>query len=388
LQPIVVRPSGARYTLVAGAHRLKAKKQLGHTNIAAVILDGLDADAALLAEIDENLMRADLSPAERALHVGRRKELYEKLHPETKHGGDRKSDSSRQGGRLDAARFTKDAAKKTGRSERSFQREAERAAQIVGLADVVGTSLDQGDEPDTLAKLPEPVQRDLIARAQSGENVTAKHVAQKLRRDEREQGLAEATEAASQTLGQKLYGVLYADPPWSFKVYNADSGQQRAADAHYPCMETAEIAALPVPAADNCVLFLWSTAPYLPEALQVMAAWGFEYRTHLIWKKDKIGLGYWVRNQHELLLIGVRGDVPAPAHADRFPSVVEAPRQAHSVKPDVVAEMIERMFSNMPRLEMFARKARPGWDVWGNEAPMADVAPSNDLPAADREVRP
>jgi len=97
LQPIVIRPrrqrkdSGKSYRLVAGWHRWEAVRQLGHDRIAATILDGLDADAALLAEIDENLIRADLTPAGRASHVGRRKELYEKLHPEAKHGGDRKS---------------------------------------------------------------------------------------------------------------------------------------------------------------------------------------------------------------------------------------------------------------------------------------------------------
>lgn len=161
--------------------------------------------------------------------------------------------------------------------------------------------------------------------------------------------------------------MILADPPWSFKVYNADSGLDQAAESHYPGMETAAIAALAVPAADNCVLFLRSTAPHLPEALEVMRAWGFEYRTNVVWKKDRTGLGYWFRNQHEHLLVGVRGDVPAPAPTQRCSSVIEAPRTRHSVKPDAAAGIIERMFPEMPKLEMFARVVRPGWDVWGNE---------------------
>jgi N6-adenosine-specific RNA methylase IME4 len=84
-------------------------------------------------------------------------------------------------------------------------------------------------------------------------------------------------------------------------------------------------------------------------------------------------LGYWLRNQHELL-IGVRGDVPPPAPQDKFSSVVEAPRTKQSVKPDAVAQMIENMFPTLQRLEMFARTTRPGWDVWGNEAPQAEAA--------------
>lgn len=91
------------------------------------------------------------------------------------------------------------------------------------------------------------------------------------------------------------------------------------------------------------------------------AAWNFSYRTHFVWEKDKIGLGYWVRNQHGLLLIGVKGDVPAPAQVDRFSSVIKTPLRTHSAKPDIAAEMIVRM----PRLEMFARNCR------GNEAPPA-----------------
>jgi N6-adenosine-specific RNA methylase IME4 len=270
--------------------------------------------------------------------------------------------------------FAESTAQATGKSTRTIQREVERAAKIAALADIPGTTLDTPDELDALSKLPAPVQAALITRAKGGEKVTAKPVAKQIRRDERERDLAAATKAASQTLGSKVYGVIYGDPPWSFEVYEADSGMQRAAENHYPCMDTAAIAALRIPAADDCVLFLWTTTPHLPEALEVMQAWGFDYRTNLVWKKDKIGLGYWFRNQHELLLVGVRGDVPAPSPEMRVSSVTEAPRTTHSAKPDAVAAMIERMFPNMPRLEMFARKARPGWDSHGNElAPAADT---------------
>jgi len=180
LQPIVVRPrrpqkGGGRFRLVAGRHRVEAVRKLGHERIAATILDGLDADAALLAEIDENLVRADLTPAERAAHVGRRKELYEKLHPEAKHGGDRKSAkrSSRQVGEANQ-RFTKDMAEKTGQSERKVQRDVTRAKKVAVLPDIVGTSLDQGQELDALAKLPPDEQRELAEQAKSGEEVSAK----------------------------------------------------------------------------------------------------------------------------------------------------------------------------------------------------------------------
>jgi ParB family transcriptional regulator, chromosome partitioning protein len=204
LQPITVRPRGAtNYWLVYGHHRLEAVRQCGHTHILAFVREGLKADEALLAEIDENLVRADLSPAERALHLHERKRLYEKLHPETKRGATGKGRAkSRQNG--ESIRFSKDAAQKTGRSERTIQREAERAAKISNLVDVIGTALDSPDELDVLAKLPDHTQRDLIARAKAGEKLNVRHVVRKLSRAERERELAQATEAASRALGQKV----------------------------------------------------------------------------------------------------------------------------------------------------------------------------------------
>ena len=98
-------------------------------------------------------------------------------------------------------------------------------------------------------------------------------------------------------------------------------------------------------------------------------AWGFGYRSAITWLKDKIGTGYWVRGQCEHLLIGTRGDVPAPAPGEQPPAIIEAPRGRHSEKPAIFADEIARLFPNVPKLEMFAREARPGWDVWGNEVP-------------------
>jgi ParB/RepB/Spo0J family partition protein len=176
LQPVVVRPrkGSGRYWLVSGWHRFEAVRKLGHDRMAAAILDGLDADAVLLAEIDENLIRADLTPAERAAHVGRRKELYEKLHPEAKHGAvGRGRKKSGQVGHSNE-RFTKDVAKKTGQSERKVRRDATRAKKVVVLPDIIGTSLDQGEELDALAKLSADEQRKLAEQAKGGENVSAK----------------------------------------------------------------------------------------------------------------------------------------------------------------------------------------------------------------------
>jgi N6-adenosine-specific RNA methylase IME4 len=178
---------------------------------------------------------------------------------------------------------------------------------------------------------------------------------------------APTTHATAQLESMPPYRVIYADPPWRFEPYSRETGMDRAADNS--TMSLGEIKAIRVPAAPASVLFLWATQPMLPQALDVMQAWGFSYRSHWIWEKDRIGLGYWSRNVHELLLIGTRGDVPAPLPGAQLESIIQAPRGVHSEKPEVFARIIEQMFPSMPKLEMFARGQRPGWDVWGNESP-------------------
>ena len=196
---------------------------------------------------------------------------------------------------------------------------------------------------------------------------TASTEDKKAKRAEREQELAERTAAAAKTLNRKIYGVILADP-WRWEPYSRETGMDRSADNHYQTMDLTAIKALKVPAADDCALFLWATIPMLPQALEVMAAWGFTYKSQFVWVKDKIGPGYWAREQHELLLIGTRGNIPAPAPGEQYLSVISAPRARHSEKPPVVYDMIEGMFPTLPRLEMFARGAALGWDVFGNEA--------------------
>lgn len=197
---------------------------------------------------------------------------------------------------------------------------------------------------------------------------------QQIRRAQREEELAGKIAQSTYNIGHQLYGVLYADPPWRLEPYSRETGLNRAADNHYPTMTREAMLDMEVmrtaPAKD-CVLFLWATVPMLQEALEWMAHYGFEYRSHCVWIKDHAGTGYWFRNQHELLLVGVRGDVPAPAPGTQFASVIRAPVGEHSSKPAAFAEMIEELFPHLPALELFARGPRLGWDVWGNEAEAA-----------------
>jgi N6-adenosine-specific RNA methylase IME4 len=117
------------------------------------------------------------------------------------------------------------------------------------------------------------------------------------------------------------------------------------------------------------VLFLWATNRHLDDALAVMKAWGFIYRSNYVWRKPTAGLGYWNRSVHETLLIGTRGHPPCPAPGTQWESVIDAPRgELHSAKPEVVLRMIEQYFPSVPKIELNARKRRAGWDAWGLEA--------------------
>jgi N6-adenosine-specific RNA methylase IME4 len=362
--------------LVSGAHRLAAAKAIGWETIPCVVAPSDDADMRALIEIDENLQRSDLTAAERAMHVSKRKEIYERLHPETRNGENQHTRVRKVC--EPSGRFTEETAARTGKSERSIQLDAMRAAAIPQIAETIGTCLDIGEELDALAKLPHKRQAEIIAKAKSEpktkskrkRTVSAKGEAKKMQRDKRERELADSTERASKAVGSKLYGVIYADPPWKFETFS-HRGMDRSADNHYPTMTVEEIANLRIPAAEDCVLFLWATAPMVPQAINVLHAWGFEYRSCCVWVKDRPGTGYWFRNQHELLLVGVKGSIPAPAPGTQYSSVITAPVGEHSEKPACFAEMIEELFPNTPALEMFARAPRLGWDVWGNQADAA-----------------
>jgi N6-adenosine-specific RNA methylase IME4/ParB-like chromosome segregation protein Spo0J len=223
-----------------------------------------------------------------------------------------------------------------------------------------------------IATQPIEEQREIVARGEreilrAAQEIRAKKA--EVRRAERIERLVATCNQSAPLPSDRRYAVLYADPPWHFEVYNEESGVERAAGNHYSTMSLDEICALPVLdlATDAAVLFMWTTAPHLQESFQVLAAWGFEYKTNIVWVKDKIGLGYFVRNQHELLLVATRGDMPSPSPANRPPSVISAPRREHSRKPDEAYALIEAMYPTLPRVELFARQARPGWDVWGNE---------------------
>lgn len=163
------------------------------------------------------------------------------------------------------------------------------------------------------------------------------------------------------------YQTILADPPWDIQQRG-----ERGANQHYPLMTLDKICALRIDrlAADNAHLWLWTTNAAVPAAHQVIEAWGFRYVSVLTWVKPRLGLGNYLRNASEQLLFAVRGKAPILYRSQ--PTWLFAPVQEHSHKPEEVYGVIERC-SPGPYLELFARRPRPGWDVWGNEVD-CDVA--------------
>ena len=167
------------------------------------------------------------------------------------------------------------------------------------------------------------------------------------------------------------YDIIYADPPWAYRNKKTGGSMVSGAEAKYPTMSVDEISALPIKdiASKNSVLFMWATVPLMPEAFQVMKAWGYKYKTMITWRKImSLGMGYWFRGQCEHLLLGVRGQVKAFRLQE--PNFIQAKVLAHSEKPEEFRQLIERATSKMRSrnaVELFARRRVTGWDVFGNQ---------------------
>jgi N6-adenosine-specific RNA methylase IME4 len=172
----------------------------------------------------------------------------------------------------------------------------------------------------------------------------------------------------------KKYNIIYADPPWNYN--DKMSGHSFSLEHEYETMPLEWIKSLDVAklAEKDCILFLWAVSPQLPEAIEVMQAWGFTYKTvAFCWskvtknKKPVSNLGKWTMGNVELCLLGVRGK-PNKFRVDKsVKQLVVAERTVHSKKPDEVRERITQGFGDLPRIELFARQHVDGWDCWGDE---------------------
>ncbi len=188
------------------------------------------------------------------------------------------------------------------------------------------------------------------------------------------------------------YQIIYTDPPWKYRVYDESDAAHGAATSHYPTMSLDELKALPIQkiADKNCALFMWVTPPLLPEGIELMQAWGFRYVTKAFnWVKLNgsgtlwMGLGHYTRGNSEDCLLGIKGSLPrADAGVAQvvldydLPETITTYRVEHSKKPDETRDRIVRLFGDLPRVELFSRQKRQGWDVLGNGIDGRDIRES------------
>jgi N6-adenosine-specific RNA methylase IME4 len=214
---------------------------------------------------------------------------------------------------------------------------------------------------DKIEKIAKESTPEIIQSIRDGD-LTINKAYKEMKREEKREQIKE--QFVEPKIPNGLFDVIYADPPWKYEFAESSN---REIENQYPTMELKEIMDLDIPSADDCVLLLWATSPKLEEAMQILNAWGFTYRTCAVWDKEIIGMGYWFRQQHEILLLGIKGNPKCPDTKNRESSVFHEKRGRHSKKPSYYYEMIESMFPDKRYIEYFARNEREGWSSYGNE---------------------
>jgi N6-adenosine-specific RNA methylase IME4 len=345
----------------------------GRNRYRACLAAGVDPTFTLFREddpvafvISANLRRRHLDESQRAIVAAKLATLG--------HGGDRSKSPIGDLKQADAAALLN-----------VGKRSVERAREVLdhGDTELVG-AVERGDVSVSAAadvsELPKEQQRELVARGEKEILEAAKAIRtekSKERYAARIDRIAKISVGNTALTSDRRYPVILADPPWDYRVFNEKSGSARAAANHYPTMKLDEIWKLPVGdiAAEDAILFMWTTAPNLEDSFTVLEAWGFEYKTHAVWVKHAQGLGFFLRGQHEILVIATRGDIPCPLPENRPSSVIDARRREHSRKPDEAYALIEGMYPDLPKIELFARQKRGGWQAWGNQAVDVDDIP-------------
>jgi N6-adenosine-specific RNA methylase IME4 len=247
---------------------------------------------------------------------------------------------------------------------------SEEQKPIVAIKEVAKVANVSHDTIAKVKKIQSTATQEVKDKLKSGEvsiNQAYKDIKKVEARVERVNKIVEISQGNQTLEGIGKFPVIYADPPWRYEFAETEN---REIENHYPTMTIDDICAMDISeiSTDDSVLFMWATSPKLEEALRVINAWGFTYVTCAIWDKEKIGMGYYFRQQHELLLVAKKGNIPAPIPAARVKSVLSYKRGEHSSKPEEFYSIIEDMYPEYKKLELFCRTPRDGWSVWGNQS--------------------
>lgn len=337
--------------IIDGRHRWRACEELG---VECPVREYEGADLVAFV-VSLNLRRRHLDESQRAMVAASLANLGEGRHSAT--------------ASIEAVSQA-NAAQMLNVSRSAVQRAAAvREAGVPELVSAVQDGLVSVSAAADVATLAPEDQSEVVARGEREILLAAKEIRARKADDRRAERVAKIVEISkgNGVMAQGSYPVIYCDPPWRYDHIETES---RAIENQYPTMSIDEIKGMALGdiAADDCVLFMWATSPKLAEAMEVLTAWGFVYRTCAVWDKQVIGMGYYFRQQHELLLVATKGNPVTPSPANRPSSVVSVKRGEHSRKPDEFYTLIENMYPEFAKVELFARGSRAGWSAWGNQA--------------------
>jgi len=306
--------------ILDGRNRFKATSELG----IKPNLSEYEGDNPLQFVMSTNLRRRHLTDSQKAV-VGRRYVKYYSVFAK-----------GRQGTRTDIKEPVPESEKGQAR---------DKAGEVVGVS---GRYIDMADE--VIEKRPEMEEKIM-----SGE-IKLKQVHRDIKLDEQKSKIEKLKEVTGE------YDVIVIDPPWNYGgKYDPDF---RRVTSPYPEMNQDQLKKIILPCKDNSVLFLWTTHKFIWDAKELMDLWGFEYKMTMVWDKQKMGVGEWLRKQCEFCLMGIRGKPYWKSTSDR--DIISESRTTHSTKPEEFYKLVERITAGR-KLDYFARKQREGWDVYGND---------------------
>jgi N6-adenosine-specific RNA methylase IME4 len=394
LHPITLRRDGDRLVLIAGLRRLQAMQYLRHGEIAAYILE-VDEVQALLIEIDENLQRAELTELQRAQHVTERKRIWEGLYPQTRHGATPGAKGTGRGKRkreaikvdilstlipevdrgmpaIPVMSFVDETAMRSQRTARTVRRSVKIGTKITRKAQVLLAGTPVEDKQTELMRVAniadESTQVAVATLLHEGKASTVVRAQRMLE--------AEKLREAPPPLPTGPFDVVVVDPPWQF--YKRPQDATKRENITYATMTLDEMCALPVAslAAEHALLWLWTTNAHLPDAFAIVAAWGFVYKTLLTWDKVRLGMGDWLRGQTEHCLLCVRGK--ASVLLTNETTLLREASTRHSQKPEAFYVLVEQLCPGA-KVELFGRRRREGWTIWGNVDPLEDSTVETEL---------
>lgn len=367
LQPIVVSQD---YYLIAGLNRLEAHKLLGLDEIECNVLQ-LNAAQARLAEIDENLIRDDLTVLENSQWLADRKKVYLEIYPETAHGmRNGQTSKTADSATLETPSFVESTAALTNESERTIRQNIQIATDLKEFADDIA-DLPIADKKTELLDLSRIAKKEpekaaaIVEKLKAEPEKSLKDIQKEQKTEQRKADIEQQKKDIEESNFKQpdgLFDVIAIDPPWAYgREYDPETS--RVANP-YPEMPQSELLKIELPVKDDAVLFLWTTHAFIFDAKELMDKWGFTYKACMVWNKEKIGMGSWLRMQCEFCLVGIKGK---PFwNNTTYRDIISSPRREHSRKPDEFFDMVANITAGR-RLEYFSREKRDGWEIFGND---------------------